>query len=60
MKDNAAKEGEGFLDHYLRVNHELEAGWENIKALRKMTKLKIILKGVMCAEDAALCAKYAK
>ena len=60
MKKMPKWKGESFLDHYLRTNHELEIGWENIKQLRKITKLKIIIKGLMCAEDAALCAKYAK
>lgn len=60
MKESPRKKGEGFLTHYLRTNHELEIGWDNIIDFKKLTKLKLIVKGVMCEEDAAECAKYAK
>lgn len=32
--------------------------WEDIKWLRSITKLPIVVKGIMTAEDAQLCAKY--
>ncbi len=60
MSEGAEIEGESFLTRYFRKNHQLEMGWEDIKLIRKLTKLKIIIKGVMCAEDARLCKEYAE
>lgn len=54
-----SKQGNSFLQQYLSENHQLEMGWEDIELLRRLTKLKIIIKGLMCVEDAKICAEYA-
>jgi 4-hydroxymandelate oxidase len=39
-------------------NRDLSLNWETIAKIRKLTKLKIILKGILHPSDAAIAAKY--
>ena len=41
-------------DHF----HNQDFSWDSIAGVRALTKLPIIIKGIMCAEDAELAAKH--
>lgn len=56
MKTNPPLPGETYTQHYARTNHELQLDWEDIKALRRLTKLKLIIKGLMSPEDSEIAA----
>ena len=45
---------EGFLDQFKKEYLDVNFSWENLKEIAAATSLPIIIKGVMCAEDAKL------
>lgn len=53
---NSAKTGSG-LNEYVTDLFDASVGWEDVKALKSATKLPIILKGILTAEDAILAVK---
>ena len=57
MKPNP---GESFTSYYIRSNAGFELTWDTIRELRSITSLKIILKGILCKEDAATCLEFKK
>ena len=42
----------------LQGETSLKLNWEDVKRVRDMTKMKIVLKGIVAGEDAALCVKH--
>lgn len=49
-------EGSG-LNEYIKAQLDPTLSWNDIKWLQTITKLPIIIKGIMTAEDAVLCAQ---
>jgi (S)-2-hydroxy-acid oxidase len=49
---------ESGLTLFTRQYKDENFSWDNIKDLRALTKLPIILKGILCAEDAKLAVEY--
>lgn len=49
-------EGSG-LSEYVKTQLDPSINWEDIKWLRNITKLPVVVKGIMTAEDAVLCAE---
>lgn len=50
-----SSEGSG-LNEYIRMQLDPSINWNDIKWLQSITKLPIVVKGIMTAEDAELCA----
>eukprot|EP01084_Bolivina_argentea_P302689 522518_1 len=56
LKLDSAKVKSGFLAEYMATHWALDStlNWDDLKWLRKITKLSIVVKGIMTAEDAEL------
>ncbi|KAL1922364.1 uncharacterized protein VTP21DRAFT_9903 [Calcarisporiella thermophila] len=48
----------GIVTNAIASKYDRSLTWEIVRWLRSITKMKIVLKGVMCGEDAALAVQY--
>jgi len=48
----------GGMDHEGLITTNAGMTWENVRQLRKMTKMKLLIKGIETAEDAKLCIEH--
>lgn len=53
-----ASQGESGLAEFVRQNIDASLQWSDVQWLRKLTKLPVLLKGVMTKEDAVLAVKH--
>lgn len=53
-----ASKGESGLAEFVRQNIDASLQWSDVQWLRKLTKLPVLLKGVMTKEDAVLAVKH--
>lgn len=51
---------ESFMSYYIRSNAGIELTWDSIRNIRSLSSLKIIIKGILCKEDAETCVALKK